>query len=172
MSTIVIGMESMIVARGNGYAGDTSFDGFTVLAEPLPTRESRVFKGENGRPGVTYASHSLKLAKREGRFSERGLFILLEHGGGRAVISFSPCYDNGAALAALLALPEAILYSILYGIAKGVEQADLVARSETAQVWSQAFCDGRIRKSRAKQGRRTVTIDPEKKALDASELID
>ncbi len=152
--------EPIIVARGNGYEGCTAFDGYRVLAEPLPTRDARVFDRPDGRPGVTYASHSIKLAKREGGYHERDLFILLEHGGGRRVIRFSPCYDNGAAEAALLALPEAVLYSILYGIATGAEQADRFARDQTSRDYASAFIEGRLRKSRPRQGRRYVTIEP------------
>lgn len=155
----VIGMESMIVARGRGYQDDTTFDGFDVIAEPLAIRETRVFPGRDG-PGVTYESHSVKLAKRADGYRSRDLFILLEHGGGRRVVRFVPCYDHGATEAALCALPEAVLYSILYAVATGVEQADRVARAEVRDEWAQAYCDGRIRKSRPKQGRRTVTIEP------------
>lgn len=162
--------EPIIVATGNGYQGCTAFDGFTVIAEPLPTRESRSFPRRDGAPGVTYASHSIKLAKRNDYWNrDRDLFILLEHGGGRRVIRYSPCYDNGAAEAALLALPEAVLYSVLYGIATGAEQADRYARQETAQEYAQAFIEGRLKKSRPRQGRRTVSIEP--KAATPSEEV-
>lgn len=161
-------MQAIIIARGNGYPGDTTFDGYEVLAEPLPKRESRVFNRQaNGNGGTCYGAYSIKLAARQREAWEkdrephkRDLFILMQHGAGREVMHLRSFYDGGAFAAALLAMPEPVQYAALYTLYAMADEADRNARAETRAEWSQAFCDGRIRKSRPKQGKRYVTIEP------------
>lgn len=143
-------MDTIIVRKGSGYTGCTAFNGYTVIAAPLPGRDERVFGN------VTYASHELQLAQDE--FGD--LFILMQHGAGRRVIRFRPPSDGGAIRAAILAMEPRLQYALLYTVARMAENTDAVARRETQAEWAQAYCDGRIRKSRAKQGRRTVEILP------------
>lgn len=149
---------------GRGYLAPSIFEAMVVIAEPCATRESRVFgRQANGNGGTTYASHSVRLAVLEGineRAFSRNLFILVSHGGGHERLAFRMVYDNGEALAALLALPEPVLYGVLYGVWIAASDCSRAAASETAAKYAQAFVEGRLRKSRVKQGRRTVTIDP------------
>ena len=81
-------MTTILLARGNGYAGDTTFDDYEVLAEPLPRREDRVFgRKPDGSGGTDYGSHWMALARR--RDAPRlGYVILVQHGGGRQVVAF------------------------------------------------------------------------------------
>jgi len=148
-------MDNIIVRRGSGYADCRAFDGFTVIAHPLPNRDDRVFGSEFG--AVTYASHSVQLAVDD---YDRDLFILLQHGGGRRVIKMRTPSDGSDTRDALIALPERVLFSLLYAIATMAEAADANARRETQAEWAQAYCDGRIKKSRAKHGARRVEITP------------
>ncbi|TAL40895.1 MAG: hypothetical protein EPN91_12045 [Salinibacterium sp.] len=143
-------METVIIRRGSGYSDCTAFNGFTVIASPLPNRDDRVFGN------VTYASHAVQLAADE----YGDLFVLLQHGGGRLVVRFRPPSDGGATKEALIAMPERVLYAVLYALVTTAERADAVARRETQAEWAQAYCDGRIKKSRAKQGSRRVEIIP------------
>lgn len=153
-------MTNILLARGDGYAGDTTFDGFEILAEPLPRREDRVFRrNPDGTGGVDYGSHWLALARR--RDAPRlGFVILVEHGGGRQVVAFPGIFDGGATVDHMVQLPPEVLYGILYSHYYAADTADRLARQAVRQEWAEAFIEGRIRKSRPKHGRRTVTIEP------------
>jgi hypothetical protein len=156
-------MNRVFIARGTRYADDKTFDGFDVIAEPCADRESRIFGADaDGRGGTDYRSHSYKLATR-GAHSYKGnrsLFLLVEHGGGREVLAVPSFYDGGAWVSALLAMPERLQYGTLATLYQIARHAHDTATDTTREEWAQAFVDGRIRKSRAKQGRRTVFIEP------------
>ena len=155
----------IFVGRGNGYEGDSCFDGFTILAAPLPgysaaEREARIFRRPNG--GTDYGAHVIALATPENRSTHEGgraLYLLVSHGGGREVLALPSFYDGGAYERALIALPERVQFAALYVLYRTAKEADTVARIETRAEWSQAFVDKRIKKSRPKQGRVSVTIE-------------
>lgn len=162
--------KSALVASGSGYADDRSFDPFTVVAFPLPTRESRILgRDENGHNGTCYGSHEIKLAVRtpvEGQPSfsrgrESCFYILVRHGGGSRVVEVQGTYgDKGAMIEALKALPELALYSLLHGIYSAVDQSIYATARDTARKWMQAAIDKRIKIGRVKQGSRRVEIIP------------
>lgn len=149
-----------------GEAERTAFDGFEILANPLggtstADRARRSFPGRDGGPGVTYASHSISLAKREGaRPHDRDLFILMENGGGRSVLRFPMIGDGGAAREALLSQPEPVLYALLYAIWQTADNARGDSASETAHKWAMAYNDGRIRKRR-RSGQVSLYVETE-----------
>lgn len=150
----------MLIAKGHGYAGDNTFAEYEVIAFPLATRESRVFPGPNGTRGVTYASHEIRLGRHKQSVGRHDRYaIMMHHGGGTELVALPLIYDNDATIAALLALPEAALYGALYTIWDAVRQTAESVRREIALEWSQAFVDGRIRRSRPKGGSRRVWIE-------------
>jgi hypothetical protein len=161
-------MENPFVAFGHGYETGsygrcTAFDGFTVIAAPLggfdtASRESRVWRAPGASYGVTYDSHSIKLAVRDG---ERGLFILGHHGGGREVVALNTGPDWKAMRDAFLAMDERTLYAVLYSFWQTAANARLAAQTATAVKWRDAYLDGRIRKSRPRGGRFQVRIESE-----------
>lgn len=161
-------MERGLIRSGNGYEGCAAFDGFEVIAEPLPTRESRVilYTTPSGREdGCDYSSHSVKLAVLADPIfgglhkGGRRLFVLLEHGGGRRVVSIGQFYDGGALERMILALPEREQYALLHTLSGVAEDSDRRGRKETSQTWAEAFVHGRVRKSRAKRGSVEVTVE-------------
>ncbi len=138
-------MRAPYIATGKGYEDDSTFDGFTVISEPVAKREDRVWDSRDGRPGVTYESHSLKLATNaEGR----GFYLLIQHGGGRRVLKLKEFYDGGAMFKAVLAMPEREQYALLYTLYCTAEDAAQAAQAETSAQWAQAFADKRIKKRR------------------------
>lgn len=158
--------HAAFVRFGHGYETGSrgrceAFDGFEIIAAPLSGddnagRASRVFPGRNGSPGVTYASHEIKLARwADGRGRE--LYILMHHGGGREVLSLPSFYDGGALEAHILSLPERLQYALLYTIWSTAANARREAQIETAEHWATAFREKRI-KTRRKGGRARVEI--------------
>lgn len=166
-------MDRIFIAKGHGYENPsdgsgrcTAFDGFDIIAEPLPTRESRILGQIDGKAGTgcDYGSHSIKLAVRTGERAYKGvqqLYILMENGSGREVLAIRKMYDAGVTEAALLALPEPALYGMLYILWEVGSDAKREAQYDARAQWSKAFIDGRIRKSRSKGGRRRVYIETE-----------
>lgn len=142
-----------------------SFDGYEILAHPLPSRDDRVFhRGDADTSGVsvTYASHDVQIARPTGIGSKGRLAILMHHGGGRNVLEF---YESALPIAtALLALPEREQYALAYAIFKQADECADGARAAESTRWAAAFIDGRIRKRRS-GGRRYVHIEtPDEKA--------
>lgn len=152
--------SNVFIRSGHGYEQSdrgrcTAFDGFEIIANPLgefdnAARDSRSFPRKDGRPGVTYGSHSIKLGKAE---FDGALYILMQHGGGREVWRVPEFYDGGDLRTHILALPERLQYALLYTIYNIAREARVQAQTETAQNWAQAIADKRIRKHRAKGGR-------------------
>lgn len=166
-------LKSAIIARGTGYAEDTSFEPFEVIRHPLPERDSRVLGATPGEPmtGVCYRAYDIKLAVRrpvdgEARRDRKSTFyILMHHGGGTRVVEVCGTYDNGEMLEAVKAMPEVALYGLLFSIYRSVEDSALFAAQETRREWSQAAVDKRIKIGRVKQGTRRVEIVPAKDPL-------
>ena len=162
-------MEAVIIKRARGGEAERDlFNGYEVIANPLggtgaADRERRVLGRVDGKPGTgcDYGSHSIRLAVREGDKPYKGgrtLFILMQHGGGKVIYRMKQMYDGGETERALLALPEAALYGILYTICSMVDDADSLAKRETAHAWGMAYSEKRIRIRRF-MGRRTVEIE-------------
>ena len=142
-----------------------SFDGYEILAHPLPSRDDRVFhRGESdtSRVSITYESHYVRIARPTGIGSKGRLAILMHHGGGRHVLEF---YESALPIAtAILALPEREQYALAYTIFEQADECSDGARAAEAKRWADAFVDGRIRKRRS-CGRRYVHIEtPDEKA--------
>ena len=142
-----------------------SFDGFEVLAHPLPSREDRVFHrgdSETSRVSITYGSHDVRIARPTGIGSKGRIAILMHHGSGRHVLEFN---ESALPIAtALLTLPEREQYALAYAIFEQADECADGARADEAKRWADAFVDGRIRKRRS-GGRRYVHIEtPDEKS--------
>ena len=154
-------MESALIRTGHGYETGSrgrceAFDGFTIIANPLggfsaEDRARRVW--QKGGYDVTFDSHSIALAEREGP-GARGLFILGHHGGGREVWKIPTGPDWQQMRDALLAMDERALYAFLYSVWQLASNASREAHGAEASRWAQAFYDGQLKKKRAKGGRR------------------
>lgn len=142
----------VFLKKGDGYAGCTAFDGFTVLAFPVADREARIFGATPGKQssGTCYRAYEMRLACRTGDEAKtrRDLFLLISHGGGREVVRVPCFWDAGEMQAALLAMPERALYAVLFTIYKAAQDAAHVASTETAQRYGYAFLEGRMKKRR------------------------
>ena len=149
----------MTVIGHNRIRRVDNFDGYEVLAHPLPDREDRVFhRGEPGtsQTSVTYGSHDIQIARPTGPGSMSLLAILMYHGGGRHILEF---YEGALPVTAtLLALPERAQYALAYALFKQADECAMAARADEASRWAQAFVDGRIRKRR-RGGQRYVNIE-------------
>lgn len=149
-------MMNIFVAKGSGYADDKTQDGYTVLREPLPKYEQRVFGREGHR--CCYGSHSLKLAT-DGEHLRAGLYILVRHGGGSETMLIKAPYDAGEFREMLLGLSDELLYRMLWALYSTASEAERMAASVTADKYAKAFVEGRLKKTRVKQGRRRVYIE-------------
>lgn len=162
-------MAKGFVAYGHGYeTGNlgrcTAFDGFTILAAPLgafdeKSRDSRVWRAAGASYGVTYSSHAIKLAVRD-TARARGLYILMQHGGGREVLELATGPDWEGMRDALLAMDERSLYAFLYSIWQTAANARREAQQETVNKWANAYQDGRIRKRR-RSGAVSIYVESE-----------
>jgi hypothetical protein len=158
-------MTAMSVIGHNHIRRVESFDGYEILAHPLPCRDDRVFhrgESETSRVSITYASHDVKIARPTGIGSKGRIAILMHHGAGRHVLEF-----NESALpitSALLTLPEREQYALAYTIFEQADECSGGARAAEATRWADAFVDDRIRKRRS-GGRRYIHIEtPDEKA--------
>lgn len=165
--------ESRLVATGNGYQGCKAFDGYTVIAAPLPgygnaEREARVFRRASGN-GTDYGSHTMALAVRAehgvGYEGGRYLYLLVSHGAGREVWSVPQFFDGGEYERALIAMPERLQYAALYTLYKMACTSRSEGYEDARGAYVSAFVDGRLKKSRPKQGRVRVTIEPKAPAI-------
>ena len=174
-------LNSALVATGHGYEKSDrgrceAFDPYDIVANPLgewsnADRESRSFAGKSG-PGVTYGSHAVYLMRRkDARPGERDLFVAVHHGGGRRVWRLPTCYYyTEETLAALLAMPERALYSLLYGIIDALDNTKRAAERDTASEWRRATLDKRVKVSRQpSKGRAFVWIEPAPVAGETAE---
>lgn len=160
-------MQNVLIKTGHGYEVSDrgrceAFDGFEIIAAPLgefdnAARESRSFPRKDGRPGVTYDSYAIKLAKMP---HDSALYILMHHGGGREVWRVPEFYDGGDLAAHIAALPERLQYALLYTIYSMGQDARSQGKAETRREWAQAFADKRIRK-RKNGGAYRVEIIPQ-----------
>lgn len=164
--------KSAFIGAGHGYEISergrcTLFDGYEILANPLggfdaAARESRVFNRE-GETGVTYASHAVYLLRGTEK-RERGFYVAVHHGSGRRLWTLPACFGyNEQTIAALLAMPERALYSLLWGVVEALESTKRAAESETAQQWRRAALDKRIKTRKyPARGVAKVWIEPER----------
>lgn len=149
------------VCKGSGYTDDSSFAPYTILAEPLAQREDRVLGAapERGHPGTCYRAYSLKLAKRTDSSDLRpALAVLVSHGGGAEVWSLDAPYDGGVTLAAILAMPEAAQYGLLWMLYRAGSEAREQAASEVRRTWARAFVEKRIKVKRSKGAKRVEVM--------------
>ncbi len=156
----------MTVIGHNHIRKVESFDGYEVLAHPLPDRDDRVFhrgEAEASRISITYASHDVQIAKPTGIGSKGRLAILMHNGSGRHVLEF---YESALPIvAALLSLPEREQYALAYALFEQADECARGARAAEAKRWADAFVDRRIRKRRS-GGRRYVHIEtPDEKRV-------
>ncbi len=147
-------MDKVFIANGSGYSDDVTFNQYTVIREPLPDRESRVL--HHGTQPICYRAYSLKLAV-ETQFPNHYHYLLIRHGGGSYVMRL---HVPKELIDAIAALPDPQAYAILHAIYNSAYQAEHIARQETAHEYSRAFLDGRLKKSRKKQGHQRVYIEP------------
>lgn len=132
-------------------AGAKALEPFEVVRTPLAERSSRIFPDRDGGPGVTYESHEISLARGKARAGLRegaGYALVMRNGSGVSVLGLPTFYDGGAMVAALLAMPDPILYATLYTLWRVADEADDEAKHETARRYSQAFVDKRLKKKR------------------------
>lgn len=140
------------------------FADYDVISEPLPTRESRVFTSEKSGDGVTYASHSHKLAGAKQwrdcvtrRDETNVVTVLTEHGGGREITTLQGCY-NFDLQSAINDMPERARYSLLQAINAMAAQVKQDARSDAMRDALEAHAEKRIRR-RTARGRTTFKIE-------------
>jgi hypothetical protein len=175
-------LQSALTAKGTGYHGSpataswpgtercTAFDPFDILANPLggdtaAARESRVFASKSGGAGTTYVSHEFYLMRRkDARPGDVAFYVAVHHGGGRQVWALSSCYHySEETIAALLAMPERALYSLLHGIVAALDDTKRAAERDTADEWRRATVGKRVKVSRQPtKGRAFVWIEPER----------
>lgn len=166
--------NAVFIRKGHGYEVTdtlnthlercTAFDGFHVIAHPLADRESRILgrdaDGKQGS-GTDYRSHDIRLAVEANGTAYKGnraYFLLMSHGSGREVLRLPTVFDRGVGWDALLAMPEAALYSVLMLIYKTAQDARDAAASETRREWATAYDEKRIR-IRRRDGRRWAEIE-------------
>jgi hypothetical protein len=146
---------------GSGYKPCTVFQGYDVLANPLggfseADRARRSFPAGWGNVRVTYDSHAVKLGRTQpsrfdaGDRSSGTLAVMMQHGGGRRVSLLRICQMREEIEAALLAMPEAALYFLLYAIAETVEDANRQGYAQAADEWRTAVEEKRIRRRRGR----------------------
>jgi hypothetical protein len=169
-------MERAFIRKGDGYERGSrtgedgrcnAFDGFEIIASPLggfseADRERRIFPGRSGGPGVTYGSHAIQLARREGDREGSDLYILMHNGSGREVLLIPSFYDGGALERHIYHLPERVQYALLYSMWQAASNARYEAQRDTATKWATAYAEGRIRKRRAtsQRGARVEIVQP------------
>lgn len=154
-------MNAAFIRKGHGYATGsqgrcTAFDGFEIVAAPLhregedewqaafgnAAREARVYRRASGN-GTDYGSHAIKLGRMGG-----DLYILMHNGSGREVLAVPKFYDGGDLEAAILAMPERLQYALLYTIWQAASNARYEAQRQTAETWSTAYVEKRLKKRR------------------------
>lgn len=150
-------MNAIVMATARGADEDKIFEPYEVISEPLPRREDRVFRRDNG--ATCYGAYSIKLARLKSS-SGNGLYILMSNGSGNSVMAIRDFYDGGALRDFIINMPEREQYALLWTIWRQASEAAEFAADKTGAEWRQAFVDKRIRKTRAKQGRCRVFIEP------------
>jgi hypothetical protein len=126
------GSEMSVIGHNHIRKVET-FDGYDIIAHPLPARDDRVYyptEPDGCSAGVTYASHNVMIARPTGIGKKGRLAILMHHGGGRHVLEF---YEGLLPVAsALLALPEREQYALAYTIFGRSQQVYVETEAERA----------------------------------------
>src|SRR3546814_1172808 len=146
--------SEMTVIGHNHIRKVETFDGYDIIAHPLPARDERVYyptEPDSCRAGVTYASHDVMVARPTGIGKKGRLAILIHHGGGRHVLDF---YEGLLPVAsALLALPEREQHALAYTIFEQADECAAGMRAAAARRRAAPHVDGRI--STPRRGRST-----------------
>lgn len=175
-------VNSAFVASGHGYEISErgrceAFDPYEILANPLggfdnASRAARSFPSPSGGPGVTYDSHAVYLMRRkDARPGERDYYLAVHHRYGRMIWRLPACYHySDETIAALLAMPERALYSLLWGIIEALDDTKRAAEDATAQAWRRATLEKRVKVSKQPaKGRAFVWIEPKRREGDTDE---
>lgn len=138
---------------------------FEIIRTPLAQRSERIFPDERpgwGGPGTTYEAYEISLARGKlipGRRDGAGYAIVMQNGAGLSILSLPTFYDNGAMMAVLLGMPDAILYATLYTIWRTADEAATEARDATATRYARAIVEKRTKVKR-RGGKAYVEILP------------
>lgn len=149
----------------NGFSATAlgAFADYEILRQPLPHRDDRVFtmaSKPDGQPAITYASHSYALAAGAQTWTQRRLFLLVEHGGGTEIVDLHD--TTGHARASFLGIADdRALYILLASVHHAMTDHIHAAVAEERNRWAQGYLAGRIRKSRPRRGRVTVRVETE-----------
>jgi hypothetical protein len=166
---------NVILARGSGYADDTTQDDFTIVAEPLADREARILGRDGDRPGsgTCYRAYSLRLAYRTSETGYKGTrqyFLLVRHGGGSETFALPMLFDRDGTIQAMLAMPEPALFGMLMMLYNTASRAAQQTRDETDAKWRRAHIDKRIRqRSYRASGTAKVWIEPTRREGESDE---
>lgn len=143
-----------------------TFDGYEILAHPLPERDDRAFYPDDEdslRVGVTYASYDVMIARPTGIGRRGRLAILMHHGGGRYVLEF---FEGLLPVAsALLQLTERQQYALAYTLFEQADECAAGSRDAEARQWGSAYADGRIRTRRRGRSRHVFIETEAERAL-------
>src|SRR3546814_19872329 len=83
--------SEMTVIGHNHIRKVETFDGYDIIAHPLPARDERVYyptEPDSCIPGGTYASHHLMFARPTGTGNQCRLALFMQHGAGRNFFAF------------------------------------------------------------------------------------
>src|SRR3546814_14939424 len=84
--------SEMTVIGHNHIRKVETFDGYDIIAHPLPARDERVYyptEQDSFSAGVPYASPAVILARPTGLGKKGRLALLMQHSGGRTGLAFS-----------------------------------------------------------------------------------
>lgn len=172
-------MDKAIIREFRGGEAEraaANFEQFEILAQPLggfsnEDRARRVWRRDGATYGVTYDSHTIALAESRDEY-ERGLFILVEHGGGREIAHLNTGPDWRAMRDALMAMDERTLYATLYTVWSSIADARRFAASATAAEWRKAAADKRIkRRAYPARGKVAIWIEPERQPGESDQIF-
>jgi len=104
------------------------------------------------------------MRRKDRRPGDRDYYVAVHHGGCREIWRLSSCFHYcDETVAALVAMPERALYSLLQGIVAALDNTKRAAESATAQEWRKATLEKRVKVSRQPaKGRAFVWLEPER----------
>jgi hypothetical protein len=149
-------VDCVFISRGSGYADDHSFDPYEELRVPLPRREQRILISRTSP--VSYEAYRIAYAKERASRDTYWMYLLISHGGGTQILKVT--FPKVLHDLVLTHPDEQLVFALLYEVFDTANRAAQYAAKETAQTYSNAFVEGRLKKSRIAQGRRRVFIEP------------